>query len=484
MNSKAIIEKIQRQKTLLFLFGLALIAHAIFYGVVAVRIGNDALWSGPEDVRAYTVLAENLRTHDAFLSLDGTRPESWYTPGYPFILAVFRTMGFSWDGIVVLQILLASILPVLLFLVLSRVTSCRVAYVASVAFALAPSVTYISSFLYSEPWFLFFLLLHLYVVVRIIEEPRLKQLIRLGVVAGILLGMTIYVRSAGTYIIVAEMVMVATLRFQLPWRDVGTRLFAVGVAGVVSLLLVLPWSLRNHYYFGSYSLAATNSVVIYFYDGINFTAYQHAPSKVKYLLGIEEPSAFREDLSLAGMTKEYHYSGNGGLAHEKDLNERTLSIIKSSPIEFVFFHLVSGYGGILFQESWRPMLRRAGFPVPAMGMRTAIMNPGALSVYDVLWFSAGVLGIIVAVMIVCLGAYGVWVICRYRKERYVLLVMACMMVSYFSVISGAAAYRERYRYPATPFLLVLAVEGGVYLCAPHQPRRGLGSSTQRNLPIS
>lgn len=241
-------------------------------------------------------------------------------------------------------------------------------------------------------------------------------------------------------------------------RCIGTLLLFV--------LLLLPWMARNQKIFGTYALSAQSIEMVYFYDAIPFTYYRNANSSFAYYLGLETVSSPEGNPYPLKQTSEYHYSGTGGLLQAHELRQKTWAIISQHPFSYTTFHLMGGIGGILFQENWRPILRRLDYSpdaarlaqsVRALNFRSFLEQ---LNMKSITWIMVGLMGHAEAILMSLLALYGFIksLVSKKRNEIFISLFCA-IMITYVIVATGPAAYRERYRYPAIPFLALLAANG-------------------------
>jgi 4-amino-4-deoxy-L-arabinose transferase-like glycosyltransferase len=156
--------------------------------------------------------------------------------GYPMVLgAVYRLFGSDPAYGQALQVVLASLAGALLYLLVRRSWGDRVALVALLTYAAAPSQIFIGTVLASEPLYTTLLLA---AVTALVVAPRLVG----ALAAGIALGLSQYVRA--TSMVLAPILMLVA------WRpDTTTRSWRVPAAMMISFLVVLgpvvAWNLQT-----------------------------------------------------------------------------------------------------------------------------------------------------------------------------------------------------------------------------------------------
>ncbi|MDA1335000.1 MAG: glycosyltransferase family 39 protein [bacterium] len=440
--------------------------HFLFFFIFASIQGVSIFWEGPQDSVAYTTLAKNLIEKKSYINISGNSPASWYTPGYPLFLALVFQLFDSWLVAIIIQNILASISAVLIFILGKKYISKSIGLLAALIYAAEPTNATISNFIWSEALFLFLFLLFVVCLFSFVEKTSLRS----AVLAGLFLASAIYIRQVALLVVfvIPTLLFVGYIfKYIQPTKKqiLGVLMIMLVVAG-----LLLPWSLRNKKLFDTYSLAGTSTTMLYFYDSLSFLYMKNAESPIAYMVGIEKVSTPWGNPDPVHLTREYHYTGDGGLSKEKELSKKAKDIIFANPVQYSLFHISSGFGGIMLQDTWRSQLRRLGLKPNTEGLSRTLSSFDIQNIKDranfktVLWIITGIAGHTTYALITILMLTGGWQILRHKSNNTKLFGLFLLGITlYFILTTGPAAYRERYRYPATPFIFLLASVGFVFL---------------------
>lgn len=215
--------------------GISLRAARILLAViivisVALRLGfvatldEDLYWPDP---RHYDRVAWKIATGEA---LEGSVMRA---PFQGFVMAIpYAVAGHSYRAAYVFQALLGGLIPLLLFLIGTRLKGYGVGLVAAFLSAVYPYYVYISGALYATQTTTILLLLVVYLAVRANQTKGLSVL----VFQGLALGALILTRS-----ITLVLVPVSVL-WTWPKRGLGKAL----VVGLLAIATVAPWTARNY----------------------------------------------------------------------------------------------------------------------------------------------------------------------------------------------------------------------------------------------
>lgn len=450
-------------------FSAALGARLVLFFVFAYLQGISVFWDSAEDIRTYGTLAKHIVQFGSFISQNGVTPESWFTPGYPAFLAFFWYVWHSWIPAVLAQIILASLSAVFVYVIGRDYFSEKAGFTAGILFALEPTSVFLSAFLWSETVFLFLLLLFIVFFLRYITAVDAAEIKRNAVLAGVFLASATYMRQI-TFLLPVACGVFLTAIFVLMRASVTKRHAAsFFLFLLVSVGFVAPWMGRNKMIFDSWSLAAGSSMVVYFFDALPFAYYRNADSKLAYLVGaedVEEPAGYVWPRSQSGV---FNDETGLGLYYEDLIIERTKAIILEHPFEYVIFHGISGFGGFLFQDTWRGILRRGGFVLEGRGFTEAVLHGDIRKMRDwfirggALWFGVGIAGhIFFTAVSIAMIIGGVLLAVSGDRNKQIVALFLVVLFLYFALITGPASYRDRYRYPVFPAMALLAVAGWQY----------------------
>lgn len=235
-------------KFLGILWMLAFIVRAIvFLGYLS---HDDKFWQ--VDSRTYDLVARGLTAGKGVSFPDGTS-NFYRLPGYPFFLSIFYSMFGEGNKTAALwgQIILASFIPLLIFLLSLMLLSGRVllAKIVSLISVFHLGLVLYSGFFMSESLFIFFLCAAFFFFFRahkmVIAQEKVKiaqDLVR----AGFFLGIVSLIRPVGHYLIVLMCVMLLLfLRERFSLRIRNTVIFFIGW-----FIPVFFWLLRNYLLLG------------------------------------------------------------------------------------------------------------------------------------------------------------------------------------------------------------------------------------------
>jgi len=160
-------------------------------------------------------------------------------PGYPYFLGlIYFIFGHHHIAVLLVQALLGSLTPVLIYLTARRLFSVKVSQIAVVVAAVYPGFIYFVGWLMTENLFILLVSLLLYLTVTLREGVSWKRLVLIGV----LLGCLSLTRGVGLpFIGIIPLYMFLRLSGEL--RD---RLARAALVLAVALLMLVPWTVRNY----------------------------------------------------------------------------------------------------------------------------------------------------------------------------------------------------------------------------------------------
>ncbi|MBI2096555.1 MAG: glycosyltransferase family 39 protein [Candidatus Sungbacteria bacterium] len=445
--------KIPRNPILpLFILGL-LLQLVGFFAVLSVSSSHNLPFpSLTGDSNHYRILAENLIQKRAFdIYPDRPSPDSLRTPGYPVFLALLYFIGQTWVGAVFLQSAVMGFIPVLVYLIGKRAVSEGVGFVAGVLSAFDPIQIFYSTLTLSDALFVLVLLLAVYALLTVYRESKAWWIL----LAGGLLGFAVLVRPIGQFLIIPAL---GFLFFRRPDRK--RFLVASGWLLAGFLLVVAPWSVRNKLLFNSWQLSAIG----------NFNAAYFTMLFLEQRTGISADEWQRQLVRSAG-TEDL------GLLRSVDGGALSLkfarSVVLEHPVAYTTFHIVKMIPFFL-NDGLRDIVRLTGiYKAPLPNVSRSLLA----GEYQLLWreVRAGgvntvllVTGALAMLAVLALAAVGAVVGMRSSEMRLVIYFFL-FIILYFGLLTGPVA-NARYRMPAMPFLLILAVYGAQALL---QWKRGL-----------
>lgn len=192
-----------------------------------------------DDARHYATIASSI-ANDGIVSLNGTDPTMKREVGYPALLSLWINNSDPITTTVVVQIALFSFLCLGVFYFFRKQHE-KEAFIAALLIALAPPIAYFTGQVLTETLFTVLLIFSLLSLVRSLQLHSWKY----ATVAGLLCGCALLTRSV--LLLFPLFFLILTILF---WRTYWKQ--AV-VFCATALLVLLPWSLRNHILFDSFS---------------------------------------------------------------------------------------------------------------------------------------------------------------------------------------------------------------------------------------
>lgn len=204
------------------------------------------------DAVAYDKLAWRLASGEGYVN-DKGEPEAFWPVGYPVFLAViYLAFGHSWIVGGIANAFLGTVGVFLTYRLAREVLSSSVSLIAAGLVALYPSriIAYTPSLL-TETLHTVLVLAVILATLRLAHSPTWKNVALLG----ILIGVSVYIRP-----ILLLFPCAVTILLILKWRGNSVR-SAIGLGVftlLVSLVIILPWTVRNFLELDGFVFTATN----------------------------------------------------------------------------------------------------------------------------------------------------------------------------------------------------------------------------------
>lgn len=262
------------------------------------------------DAASYDRIAQNLVNGFGF-SEYAPRRTSFWPPLYPYFLSlIYSTAGYHLTVSRLVQALLSSMVPVCLYLVGKKLYGERVALLTGIGLTLYPYLIYFAAWLIAESFFMTLFASALWVSSCLINSrvPTSTIIWRRIILLGLLLGLSILAKPTTLFFAPfwALWLFAAPQNTNL-WQRVGSVILLTAC----TLLVVLPWSLRNYQVHHHFVLLSTNG-------GYTF-------------LGANNPNAWGGH--------DEHYPIRNFRLNEAEMEERyyaeALAWIGSNPTDFI-----------------------------------------------------------------------------------------------------------------------------------------------------
>ncbi len=436
---------IRQHWVVLAIFTLSLIVRLLYLGFSLHANGNELLQtiSGAD---GYFNVSQNLiQGHGLSSSVAPPYvPYSFRPPVYHYFIAGSYFLLGGYFGVIILQIILGSVLPVLGYYLATFLLSNR-KICAAVGFFLAvePSSILYSTIFYSEILFIFLFLLSLLCLFKYFYNTQRAYFY----LSAQLLGIATLTRPTTEFLPILILGIVIWLH-----RRALTKKIWIDVAGyaLLFLLVLAPWSYRNYVTFGTPEISPLTGVSLYsvllptVYSIERGTTFQ-----VEYKI-LEDAGVLGPNIAPVTVGSEYVRTAIPLLiAHPKAL---ALSFANS---ELNFF-VQDGTFDFLRHIKVRPreMLGRPATFVllskPLVAVKFVIRN-----FFGPVFFI--VVGRVTWIIVTLAAFIGVWqYVRRYNVTPY--LVTSVSVTAYFALTSAITGLglTSRYRLPVNPLILIFA----------------------------
>jgi|GEM_PF-2764406 len=439
--------KTTRKEKILFLSSFAV--KCFFIAATLFTVGYSQPFADIQS-DAYLPLAENLYNEHAF-TFSTTTPyvkEATHTPGYPLFLAIFAVPFTSVIPAYILQAILFSISVVLLYRLCAGFLSDRVRFWGALLYGVEPYSSFIATSALSEALFMFLFILALYVL-RVAWE---RGSIAYFFAGGLLFGLSVLVRPIVLYLL--PVLLICGIALCLYQRR-KNLLKGITIAVLSALLCLGAWSARNHQAFGVWSISTKGPFTLYFYEVEQLLEYKNgwnatetADNLLAYAIADNPQVQSREDLRNP--------------IYASYLSNKSLEIIKESPLLFIKIHVFS-LATFFLSDGYRLLLQDmhvTDTPLPnitkslATGEFATISGYFAANPLSAVVFFFGTLFWGLATMLAFLS---IIFVCMKKTPLQTRLgiIFFLMLLAYFAAITGAES-QARYRIVITPFLFMLA----------------------------
>jgi hypothetical protein len=426
---------------------LFLVAFVVRIGVllfISSSFGTDGLILG--DTKRYLGNAESL-LQDGSLSYGGFL-EAYRAPGYPFILSIFLASGIPLWVLSLKQIFLASFLPVVVYLLSLRLSvSKKVAFVFALFGALELVSVYYSVVLLPDVFYSVLTLVVFFLVLSWLTQPKISYLFT----AGILLGLSNYLRPANTYLpyflLFFYVLFVLLKRTSISQKKLCGILFFV----LLPVLMMLPWQVRNYIQFGVFDFTSAKSVNGYNYNAASTKAVAEGKT---YDVAREELMAFfRANAPVPEDQKNFK--------NAYFLDQKTKEVVMSHKFIFIKNYLL-GLNTFLFSGNYHYML----------GKYELLDKPSKGISFSLVFSAEGFSGLVKEVMKRITSPYYMWAIggkvlwivlvlgallgALVKRNKYALLFL--LYVAYFSatILSVSIGVEARHRYMLNPLIFAFS----------------------------
>lgn len=392
----------------------------------------------------YFDIANNLAKHNIF-GLDDLKPTALRMPIYPVFLAlIFKIFG-TWWAVFFVQNAIAGLSAVFLYLIARKWLTQTWAIAVSLVWVFTPYSMDVASQFLTETLYEFFLILAVYFFIE--YKDKIRPMIFAASLA-FLLAILIYIKPISLLLPI-----VFALAINYP-RPAKTKIYQTAALLAVFAILLFPWLLRNYLIFGTWQLSSDNSSSLY------ATAMFFEAKKQ----GLESVNRDKPEKSEFG-----RFAESGNLIKTPSQFKSAVKIIMSDPLNFTKFYLE--YALKNFGSSWWGSLKNLIYGT----MGTVNYHPTVtraiwhfdwltilkFSAKEIIAFIVMFLGIAFWCLMFIFGAIGAIKFYRQADAANRAFLILLIAVSFYFLFVGNLATGDaiRYRFPATPFIILLAVYG-------------------------
>ncbi len=230
--------------------------YALFFIFLTIFLKSCILFSLPSnnsllepDSTRYINLASNF-FHNYFSSKDTVSEDSFLiTPGYPLFLNILGSLEIR--QIVFIQFCILGLTQFLLYRILSKLFTDRIALLGLILYLFESSSNLESFHILTETLFSLFFVGFVYLFFDVNESKLMP------IFAGIIIGVSILVRPVGQVLILPLFVILLITRLR----------FKTGVCLIIAIAILSGWTLRNNAVFEVPQVSGIQSFNLMYYEG-------------------------------------------------------------------------------------------------------------------------------------------------------------------------------------------------------------------------
>jgi glycosyltransferase involved in cell wall biosynthesis/4-amino-4-deoxy-L-arabinose transferase-like glycosyltransferase len=434
------------------LWPIIAVAFAIrfsYFLAVRIFVGEHGFIFG--DGLQYMELAQSLLAGKGFLI--GGEPFFFRTAGYPMLLAAGLVLFRSVTGFILFQIVIASLLPLLVYRLGMRLRlGVRASWIAAWIMALEPHMIFYGNFVLTEIVFTGLLLLAFLATFRAMETKRVADSVR----AGLLFGLGMFVKPL--FQIFPPILFVFFLPWvkKISWR---TALKHFAIIFSVAILCMVPWMVRNSVTFGKFAISSQGSAAALYYLGTSIVSVRDQISYGAAEKRIKENfvAQYGEGLSKVEEEKAFRVES------AKYISENPGILVRLLAINTFTLWTSSNYNSFLYHHKLIPRIDHSVLPPThylAQGRLDELVG-SFWGVFGQPYYFVGVLGRLVWLVVTFFFLYGlVSAFIRIPERRYpwVFLVATCAYLSAVIWVDGLGI-EARLRFMLMPIEFLYAAYG-------------------------
>jgi 4-amino-4-deoxy-L-arabinose transferase-like glycosyltransferase len=435
-----------KHKGVILVFCIALLLRLAL--IAAVYIKNpDGIWV--YDSYSYWQIGHNMVTNGAYSqSFEGElQPDSFRTPLYPLLMAGFQLTGPGSLGMIALQLLLSSLTAVIVYNSAFKLfCSRRAALIAGLIIALdIPSIIF-TGLILTETVFTFLFSASVYYMISYLENRSVKLLVS----SGIFHSLAMLCRPVALFTFMAFIIIVI-----ISQPGTRSRIKMAVIYCSTTLLLLLPWLVRNQLAFSSVFLSTIDAHVLHNYHASSILSEKYGLSfrDAQVRLRLHSAAFFKGD----AVKDEVEYA--------KYCRKKALDIINNNKGIFLKQHFYNVFS-FLFKPARGYVDNMLGY---TKGYHTASAKdfPLTQQTYVVMKelssrFTFLLVIIQVVLMIVVYTGLLAGILAWRKHSGRIQLLMLLLLLAYFVNVTVPPYTDARFRVPAMPLIALISACGLAY----------------------
>lgn len=423
-------------------FWISLAAFSM--GLIFFSVTKPEL-SGKDDSQ-YDILAWNLVSGNGY-SLDASppyRPSNLREPGYVFFLfLVYRFLGHNIKAVYFIQMFLFSITCILIFLIAREAFNIQVAKYSAFLTSFCPTLANYTILLYSEIFFIFILVCTIFSLINAKNSNSTIWFLFSGILSGLLVLckaiMLFFTIPLGLYLYLNRKDLKKIILFFL-----------------ISLLIIMPWFLRNYHTFRTFNLANRGEMNLLI--RANKVDYSFQKIKASIIYSISEYLGYKffpdtsitsrdfllmEDYRVYDRHKELLEEGKSEREIGQILKKEALIKIKAHPLKYLIQTPIEFFKLTTFMHL--PLLYEKNIVDGFRKLPNGLIILSALrGIYKLSSFFI--------LLLVLIGIFG-------RREHLRRCLIVILLILYINIIYSLLNGFSRYSLPLIPFYLMFATVG-------------------------
>jgi 4-amino-4-deoxy-L-arabinose transferase-like glycosyltransferase len=256
-NNAIYMNFLREHKIEVVIFLLALLVRCVYLGI-SLQAHDGNLVSTIQGADGYFTVSQNIIAGHGFSdsSQPPYEPYSFRPPLYHYFIAGSYWMFGGYGGVIALQILIGSILPILAMCIVRYLFSRKIEIWTGFILALEPVSILFSTFFYSETLFMLLFFISLLFLFKYFKEKHISFL----AYSALSLGLATMTRPTAEYL---PVLIIGILFWEARGHISRTTLTHSILYGLVFLTVLSPWLYRNYTLFEEASLSPQVGVNLY-----------------------------------------------------------------------------------------------------------------------------------------------------------------------------------------------------------------------------